>query len=281
MIFLGFTLFTGYYLVPFSQYGRNFRVFASTETDSGVVLSPMNAFLKNMETSFFYLTQLEHVRELNDQAAAPIRIDGMPGYYDTPQGIFDRIQMIAVDDAIINVTEERGAFGPLTIIIAFDNWIPHALWPGKPSIKSGNVYAHEIGMIGPEDMSTGISFSPIGEGFHIARWTGIFLILPALWIALFVLFDSLCGDVRASPWGLLVFVIFGRLAPEGGLTGIIYMLWFSAINVVFAVMAAVYVMPLLGYIATGSKAASLRRHVVVRSISRRLPPTHPSESSGQ
>lgn len=281
LIFSGIMLFTAYYLVPYSQYARNFRVYATTDAESGAPLSQADAFYQNVKTGFNYLTQLDHVRELYKQTAMPERNTDVPAYFNTPQGIFDRIQMVAIDDAIINVTEQRGAFGVSPIYLAFQNWIPHFLWPGKPTIRLGNFYAHEIGMIGEDDTTTGISFSPIGEGFHLARWIGIFLILPALWIALFILFDSLCGDIRNSPWGLLAFVIFSKLAPEGGVSGIIYMLWFSTISMIFAAIAAVYVMPLLGYIATGSKAARLRRNVVVRSVARRLPAIQPSENTGQ
>ncbi|MEO6815249.1 MAG: hypothetical protein ABI177_00990 [Edaphobacter sp.] len=273
-------LFMGYYLVPYSQYCRNFKAFASTAAETGVELSPLDAFTQNLETSFSFLTQLNHVRQLDRQSHAPVRIEGNPDYFDTPQGIFDRIQMIAVDDAIINVTEQRGPFGLAPIVISFENWVPHVLWPGKPTLRLGNMYAHEIGMIGAEDTTTGISFSPIGEVFHLARWVGIFLILPVLLIALFTLFDSLCGDIRSYPWGLLVLVISANLAPEAGVAGIIYMLWFSAITVVLAALSAIYVMPLLGYIATGSKAAGLRRRVTVRSIPRRLPPVGSSQNSG-
>lgn len=273
---LGIFLFAGYYLVPFSQYGRNYRVFPSTKAEAGVDISPLEAFIENTEISFTYLNQLNYVREQDKQAEVPERAEGLPGYYDTPQGLFDRLQMVAMDDALINVTEERGAFGFLPIYLSFENWVPHFLWPGKPQGKIGNFYAHEIGMLSPDDVTTGIAFSPIGEGFHIARWVGILLILPALWIALFTLYDSLCGDIRFSPWGLLALVIFGHAAPESGLSGIIYMLWFQAISLSFAVLAAIYVMPILGYIATGSKAARLQRNVFVRSIPRRLPPVPPS-----
>jgi hypothetical protein len=40
-------------------------------------------------------------------------------------------------------------------------------------------------------------------------------------------------------------------------------------------------MPLLGYIATGTKGAHLRRGAPVHSMPRRLPPILPSENSGQ
>jgi hypothetical protein len=266
-----------YYLVPYSQYCRIFKVTPSTAAETGVELSPASAFRQNMETSFSFLTRLDEVRELARQTEIPLaRVDGIPAYYNTPQGFFDRLQMVSMDDAIVNVTEQRGPLGPALIVFSFENWIPHVLWPGKPSQGLGNIYAHEIGMIGPDDQTTGISFSPMGEGFHLAGWIGIFLILPALWIALFTLFDSLCGDIRAAPWGLLVIVVFSHMAPEGGLSGIIYMMWFTNLSVVFAALAAIYVMPLLGYLATGSKAADLGRRVIIRSVPRRLPPIPPS-----
>jgi hypothetical protein len=268
---LGMLLFAGYYLVPFSQFGRNYKVSPSTKAETGVDISRLDAFVQNVEISFTFLTQLNSVRERYKQTEAPARIEGIPAYYNTPQGLFDRLQMVDMDDALINVTEERGAFGLSPIYISFENWVPHFLWPGKPSIKIGNFYAHEIGLLSPDDVTTGIAFSPIGEGFHIARWTGVLLILPALWVALFTLYDSLCGDIRFSPWGLLALVIFGHSAPESGLSGIIYLLWFQAISVSFAVLAAIYVMPILGYIATGSRDAR-QGNAVVRSLPRRLPP---------
>jgi hypothetical protein len=270
------------YLVPYSQYGRVFKVSPSNEAETGTNLSPAGAFLQNMETGFSFLAQPEFVRQQDSKDDAPIRVEGIPAYFDTPQGLFDRLQMISMDDAIINVTEQRGPFGMGPIIFAFENSIPHFLWPGKPSIVMGNVYAHEIGMIAPDDLSTGISFSPMGEGFHLARWMGVLLILPVLWIMLFTLYDSLCGDVQASPWGLLALVITAHIAPEGGLSGIIYMLWFSAISIIFAALAAIYVMPVLGYIVTGVRGARLRGVTTVHSIQRRrLPPAYPTENSGR
>lgn len=281
---IGFTLagaFMVYYLVPYSQYGRNFRVFASAESDAGVPITAIDAFWGNLDASVSLLTELGYVRQQYEQAAVPGRVDNVPAYFDTPQGFFDRLQMLSIDDAIINVTEQRGPFGLWPIVFDFENFVPHFLWPGKPTLGIGNMYAHEIGMIAPDDFSTGVSFSPIGEAFHIARWVGIFLIAPILWIMLFTLFDSLCGDIREYPWGLLVLVLFGHIAPEGGFGGLIYMLWYGAITVIFAALAAIYVMPILGYIATGTKRARLRRVPVVRSIPRRLPPVRPSENSGR
>jgi hypothetical protein len=271
--------FMVYYLVPYSQYGRNFR--GSGESETGAPIDPTEAFWANVDVAVSLLSHLEYVREQFQRSEAPARIEGIPAYFDTPQGFFDRLQMMAIDDAIINVTEERGPFGLSPIVFGFENFVPHFLWPGKPTIGMGNLYAHEIGMIGPEDFSTGVSFSPIGEAYHLARWSGIFILAPVLWILLFTLFDSLCGDVRKNPWGLLVLVMFGHVAPEGGLGSIMYMLWYGAINVTFASLAAVYVMPLIGSILTASKGTKLRRIAPVRSIPRRVAPIPSSRNPGQ
>ena len=136
-------------------------------------------------------------------------------------------------------------------------------------------------MLGDEDRTTGISFSPVGEAFHIGRWTGIFIVAPILWIMLFTLFDSLCGDARKSPWGLLAIVLFAHIAPEGGLAGVIYMLWYGAIGIVFAALAAAYVMPILGTLFSGRERMDSRRAATVRSIPRRLQPIQPSRSVGK
>lgn len=277
---IGFILAVGlmvYYLVPYSQYGRNFLLRGS------LTESKQEAFSKNIDVAFSLLSDLGSVREQYEQnAKAEQTLSTGPAYFDKPQGLFDRLQMLSMDDAIINETEQSGKFGSWPIIYYFENLVPHFLWPGKPVIGIGNLYAHELGMLGDEDVTTGISFSPVGEAFHIERWVGIFIVAPVLWIMLFTLFDSLCGDVRKSPWGLLAIVLFAHVAPEQMLGGIVYMLWYGAIGIIFAALAAAYVMAILGSIFTGRGRSGFRPSGPVRAIPRRLPPAvQPSQSSGQ
>lgn len=256
--------FMVYYLVPYSQYGRNFR---------------SDSFTQSVNTSLTLLSELNYVREQDKKGAAAVIEDRVQAYFNTPQGLLDRLQMVSVDDALINVTEENGSIGLGPLIYNFENLVPHFLWPDKPQIGIGNLYAHEIGMIADEDTSTGISFSPSGEAFHLGRWAGIFFIAPILWIALFTLFDSLCGDVRNTAWGLFALVMFAHNAPEGMLGGIIYMLWFGAIGIIFAALSAAYVMPILGSVFSPSRRAVLGPVAPVRNIPRRVPRIQPSQNS--
>ncbi len=249
------------FLVPYSQYGRNLK----SETGS---------VRENYNVAISLLTHLEDVRqESNVVAEAPSTDTQSESYYNTPQGFFDRLQMISVDDALIDVTERNGTFGYSPIIMGFENLVPHFLWPNKPNIGFGNVYSHELGgMIAEEDTTTGISFSPSAEGFHIARWTGVLIVAPILWIMLFTLFDSLCGSATESPWGLLVIAQFAHLAPEGMLGGVIYMLGFTTLSIIVAALTAAYVMPVLGTLFKGPEQTGLRRIALVRSIPGRARP---------
>lgn len=258
--------FMGYYLVPYSGYGKT-------------VLSA--SFMENVNSSIDALSRLQQIHDQAHQMPEAIIEDRVQAYFDTPQGFFDRLQMISPDDALINVTEENGNIGYLPILMDFGNLVPHVLWPGKPSVGFGNLYAHEIGMIGADDFTTGISFSPTGEAFHLGRWIGIFVLAPLLWTMLFVIFDSLCGDVRRYPWGLLAIVIFAHEAPEGMLNGLIHTAGYGALGIVFAALTSAYVMPIIGALVSTPERTRLRRIAPIRSIPRRLPPVHPPQNTGR
>jgi hypothetical protein len=235
------------FLVPYAQYGRN----------AG-------------QSSFTLLSNLGQVRSEYNAGAEDNFADSSQGYFNSPQGFFDRLQMISVDDALIEVTERKGTFGLAPIAAGFENLVPRVFWPNKPSIGYGNVYAHEIGGLPEDDTTTGVSFSPSGEAFHIARWMGIFLVAPILWIMLFVLFDSLCGDTRLSPWGLLMTAYFGHAAPEGMLGGVIYNLGFGIFGILVAALSAAYVMPIIGTLFKGPEKTRMIQTPLMRTTRRRV-----------
>jgi hypothetical protein len=253
LLFCAYFMF--HYLVPYSQYGRNF----GEASISG-----------NISVAADMLGDLENVRAKYLQNSLD-QEQGL-GYYNTPQGFMDRLEMISRDDGLHDLTERRGPLGPFPLVLYFENLVPHFIWPGKPAVNFGNFYAHEMGGLSPDDFTTGISFSPAGEAYHIGGWFGIFVWAPLLWIMLFTLFDSLCGDMRTSPWGLLVAARFAHTAPEGMLGGIVYELGYFAFALVFAALAAAYVMPLLGALVKGPERTTIRRIGPVRGVPGRATP---------
>jgi hypothetical protein len=183
--------------------------------------------------------------------------------------------MIGPDDVLIDYTSHGNYYGVAVVPAYFANWIPHFLWPNKPGLPTGNIFAHEIGgILSEDDFTTGISFTPTGEAFHLAGWTGIFVIAPIIWIMLFTLFDSLCGDTRKSPWGLLAVALFVHVAPESMLGGIIYIMFFGAVGIIFVAVTSAHVMPLIGSLLAGPEQTGLIR-LRRRGIPSRTPP--PSE----
>jgi hypothetical protein len=255
------TIFIFRYLVPYSQYGRNFKEETSTA---------------NAQLSFSLLSNLGYVREQYLESSASSYEERVLGYYNTPQGFFDRLQMISIDDALNYRTEQFGTFGLTPMVQAFENLVPHFIWKDKPQILIGNIFAHEVGILGESDESTGVSFSSTATAFHLAGWKGLLFLAPALWFFLFLIFDSLCGDVRKIPWGLLVIVLFAHAAPEGDITAIIYMCFYTVYAIVFAGVMGAYVMPVLGTLFIGPEGIMIRRGAPIRSIPNRL---HPPVSS--
>ena len=261
IVFVGFLIF--YYLVPYAQYGRTYR-------EEG---EPFN-----IEATISLLSNLDYVREQYYETSTEALEERVQGYFNSAQGFFDRLEMISIDDALIHHTEQFGTFGFTPVIQSFQNVVPHFIWPDKPSLLSGNVYAHEVGLLAEEDSSTGVSFSSTSVAFHLLGWRGIFLLAPAIWLLLFTIFDSLCGDVRKAPWGLLVTVLFAHAAPEGDINSIIYMCFYVGFAIVFAAVMGAYVMPVLGTFFIGPEGIILRRGAPIRAIPNRLLPPASSQT---
>jgi hypothetical protein len=183
-------------------------------------------------------------------------------YYNQSHGIFDRLQMISWDDALIDTTEQGHVYGLYPVLFSFANVVPHFLWKSKPTIPQGNIYSHEIDLAHSgqpnDDTTTGISFSPTGDAFHEARWLGVLVVAPLLWFLCFFGMDWLCGDTRRSPWGLLMIASCSHVAPEGMLEGPIRLVTYGAFGVWLAAFLATYILPLLVKLLLGPRRRVLQ-----------------------
>jgi hypothetical protein len=240
-----------YYLVPYSQYGRTFKE---------------NGYNVDIQTSISLMANLGDVRKNYLETSNAAYDERIYGYFNHPQGFFDRLEMIGIDDALINHTRLFGTLGPATIVESFENVVPHFIWPDKPHILTGNLYAHEVGILGEEDEGTGVSFTSGIVSYHLLGWWGIFLFAPFLWFILFTVFDSLCGDTRTSPWGLIVMLLYIHGAPEGDVSAVIYMFTIAAFAVVFAAIIGSYLMPVIGTFFIGPEGITLRRAPRIQSV---------------
>lgn len=249
-------LFLIRFMVPYAQYGRSQAV---------------GGIAGNFGVAVRLLSDLGTVRDryVTNQKAS--EASGGNSYFSTPQGLFDRLQMIYPDSTIIEATERLGTYGLYPILADIENLVPHAFWANKPVIRWGNIFAHEtLTPLDEEDETTGISYSPSGEAFRLAGFPGVFFLAPVIWICTFVWFDSLCGDVRKSPWGLLALTLFAHVAPEGMLDGCIYMIGYGAFAIIVAAVSSIHVMPHLGTLFSGPGGRNKFIKTNVRSLPRRV-----------
>jgi hypothetical protein len=250
-----------HYLVPYAQYGRDFVVEGQTTRQRVAIAGRL-------------LEHPEQTRQAFNQVQEASEIGALGEYYNKPQGFWDRLEFISVDDSLINITDQGKIYGLLPIKLAFMNIVPHFIWPNKPDLRFGNLYTHEIN--GQEsyegDTTTGISFSPTSEAYHMAQWTGVLVVAPLIWCLFFFTFDSLFGDLRTTPWGLLALALISHIAPEGGLTILIYLLTFGAEILIFCALFATWVAPLLATAVLGPERRRATRRISFRpELAPRIP----------
>ena len=242
-----------HYLVPFSQYGRNLR------TEGGGA---------NAVGAFELLSHPERTRQLSLEKEGEQDDEGAPHYYNNPQGLADREQMLAIDDALIAYTDQGNYRGIEPTINAFENVVPHFIWRNKPTGLTGNEYAHEINLLSEDDDTTGISFSPAADAYHQAGFLGVLLIIPFVTFVLFLVGDTIAGDTRKSPWGLLFVALSSHLAPEGLVGGAVYLATYGAFAVILIALFARYLLPIVANLLTGSERTRVRRTMEFRPAAR-------------
>lgn len=246
----GFAVYAVTILSPLSQIGRQ--------------LVPDGAgFSQRAQLTTDLLSHPFRLRKLYKDNAAPLTDAGnlasfAQGYFDTPQGLMDRLNIIKADDRLDTYTLQGHTVGDYRVVYYFLNWIPHIILPNKEALmppggsNPGNWYAHEVGgLLAPDDYSTGISFSPAAEAFHMGSWLGIVLVGGLVWTLLFTTVDLICGDLRQSPFGLLAMVLFSHVAPESLITGVVYFIFYSNLAIVIAIVFCAYFAPILGTLLSG------------------------------
>ncbi len=238
-------------LVPFSQIGRDV-----IPEDSGFSarLAVIGALLSQpLELRSEYAQDLA----INDEQSAAAGF--VNSYYNSSQGFIDRLSIMPADDTLINFTERGHILGPAPLAYDIINWVPHFIMPDKEKYdieggrysNHGNYYSHEMGTIGVDDTTTGISFSSTAEAFHLGGWQGLPLLALPIWFALFFVSDFLCGDPRRAPWGLFLIAYFAHAANEGSLGAILGWLWLGTFGQVMIMFFCLRFAPILGMLLSG------------------------------
>ena len=234
MVLVGVGIAAALLLTPYSQIGRNYR---GQEDTSTIVI---HLLLHPLET-----------RALYDEQTKEIYSTGF-GYhwFDQPVGLVDRLTTVPIDDALIYSTDHYRTGSPAALWSYVLNIIPKYLYPGKPALGWGNLYAHDIGLLGEGDDTTGISFTPYADGYHTAGWLGDTVVLCAMFFFMFVVCDSVAGSLSKSQWGLVYLLYFTHAGAEGMLGVTMYAPTVTTLSLIGAAYISTRVAPLIGSVVT-------------------------------
>ena len=252
MVVLAVGIGSVYLLVPYSQYGRNFRL----------------GYGGNFELSKQLLRHPLETRKLA-YARADVRPMEQYHWYNADHGILDRLTLVPIDSALIRQTDAAGPIGWTNAGLYFLNILPHFILPNKADLATGNQYAHEIGMLAAADHTTGISFSPFGEAYHLGSWNGILVLLPLVECFMFVVLESVVGSLDDSPWGLFFIAYFSHGAAEGMLQVPVRMASGGVEAILACALFMIYVTPILATFIIGPEKRLTRRILPVRAVVRR------------
>ena len=238
-------------VVPIAQYGRNFRVNGGNEAVALDLLSrplEVRRLVKAKEVEL--PPELYH-------------------WFRKPEGIMDRLTLVPIDGALIGRTDALGPIGLTNIGNYFINIVPHFILPDKAELNTGNQYAHEIGMLAGDDHTTGISFSPFAEAYHVGGWMGILFVLPGVLIFLFTCITSVAGTTDQGPWALFFIAGFGHLAAEGSLIFPVYIASFGCEALLATAYFMIYITPVIGSLIIGPSRTPVKLIKIVRPVERR------------
>lgn len=230
------------------------------------VLVPISASRNDVQIGTFservslvehYFTHIPELRRRAREWQPPSDLDWRNYYYGEPQGLFDRLTMLPNDSVLISFSDQGHYFGYRAVWFYFGDWMPHILSPKKLEGLSvgGNAYSHEMGGLADADTTTGISFSPTAEAYHIDGWRGVLVLQPLVFLLLFASTSAVCGDIRRQPWGLFLVLDFAHLAPEALLGGAISATRLGNIGIALAILFCGYITPVLGMLLSGKRMA--------------------------
>lgn len=187
-------------------------------------------------------------------------------YYNVGTGLMDRFSLISISSYLVEFTDHGHIHGWHPMLLSVESIVPHFIWANKPQNYAGNGYARELGIVGEEDTTTGVSFPLFAEAYTMAGMVGVFVGSALCLTIFFLAYDCLLPDVRTSPWGLLALVAFTHQAPEGSLTTILPAAAVTTLKIWFVVMMVRHVLPSLANLLTGPNRKHLTRIPAARPI---------------
>jgi len=225
-----FAISMSVFLTPVSQLGRVYR-------------DDPDAHVKALDLLFHPVRTRE---EYQAQAAEQLQISNGYHWFNEDYGLLDRLTIFPIDDALINLTDEGHSATIFPIETYVINMIPRYFVGEKTTLRWGNHYAHEIGLLGADDMTTGISFSAFADAYHCVQWWGVTLVMLPAFLMMFWVMDSVTGSTKHTFWASIYILWLAHGAAEGMMNAPFGAVSVITFMVILAAFLATYILPLVG-----------------------------------
>lgn len=225
LLILGWLAFAAGFLFPWAQYARSMT---RQSTLTGTVQATIGLLRDPQTIPAMYRWYADSLRNNED-------INQVSLCYDHPHGLWDRESLICQDDRLIQLTQHTGPVGPDYLIAGFEMVVPHMIWPGRTNLSLGNLYGRETEQTADNDYTTAVAFAPVGDAFREFGWSGVIVVMPIMYFFTFIFMNSVFGDARESPWGLVLVAYAAAVAP-GVLLPVHPQLWGHYVPIILFIM---------------------------------------------
>ncbi|WP_232296203.1 hypothetical protein [Terriglobus sp. TAA 43] len=219
------------FLTPISQLGRVYR------DDPDAQAKALDLLFHPVRTREEYQVQTDLQLQTSSNSYH---------WFNEGLGLLDRLTVFPIDDALIHLTDEGHSATIFPIETYVLNMIPRYLVSEKTTLRWGNVYAHEIGMLGANDNTTGISFSPFADAYHCVQWWGVTLVMLPTFLVAFWVMDSFTGSTKQTFWASIYILWLAHGAAEGMMSAPFFVMSVVTFMVILAAFFATYILPLVG-----------------------------------
>jgi hypothetical protein len=178
-------------------------------------------------------------------------------YFGKDVGFFTRYSnVIALDASLIATVKDGDYMGYDGAVQGLINWIPHVLYPNKPSFFSSQSYMHRIPGSNPEDTTTGVSFGAFATSFAMGGWVGLIFLVIVVQGGFMLTMDVVCPSVKNTSWMVCMLALMLPVGAECNIDALISITWFYSIEIAFTVVMARYGVRAFSSVFGGSQRAA-------------------------
>jgi hypothetical protein len=202
-----------YVLFPFAQVARNYT--------RGVNIS--DTYKKTIDFLDENVRNTHYLFDQYDEYKEGVGEDDAGRYFESPNGVLERMSLIKPADSLISATLKQGTSGWETIKSGLADLLPRAILPRK-YVNVPNALGYKAGFVDEDNAGTCISFGFAADAFSSFGWAGVAVISFFIGLLLIVISRLLTPAIHSNIWAVVLlgsYQLSIAEAPIGGVLQII------------------------------------------------------------